>query len=340
MQRSRFLQWMLIGSAAPFVGQTAELAANPRLKIPPYLQAEDVIGITSPAGYTTLEEIAPCIQIIESWGFRVKVGSTIGLRDGSFGGTDVQRASDFNDLLRDDSIKAILCAKGGYGAARMVDQVEWRWLRRNPKWVIGFSDITVLHSHIDRHVGVASIHSKMCNSFPNKWEEADAIQQETIMSIYHALTGKSMSYQVPITPQNKLGEAKGRLIGGNLKILETLSGTPSEMSMKGGILFIEDVGEALYNIDRMMQHLLRCGQLKDLSALLVGSFTGIRSETADQSFGRDLHQIIHEATASFNYPIAFNFCVGHQKNNHALKCGVPHHLVVESDRVSLKEIRN
>lgn len=340
MQRSRFLQWMLLGTAAPFVGQAANVGAAPRLKTPPYLMPGDVIGITSPAGFATLEELSPCIQIIESWGFKVKVGNTIGQRDGSFGGTDVQRAADFNDLLGDDEVKAILCAKGGYGAARMVDQVNWKLLRRNPKWVIGFSDITVLHAHINRHVGVASIHSKMCNSFPTKWEEADAIQQETILSIYHALTGKPMLYQVPATLQNKLGEANGRLIGGNLKILETLSGTPSEMDMKGGILFIEDVGEALYNIDRMMQHLLRCGQLKVLAALLVGSFTGIRPETPEQSFGRDLYQIIHEATAQFNYPIAFNFCVGHQKNNHALKCGVPHHLVVESDRVSLKEIRN
>ena len=148
--------------------------------IPPYLKKGDTIGITSPAGYITLEAIQPAIQQIETWGLKVKPGNSIGKRDFSFGGTDTERAADFQQLLDDPKIKAILCARGGYGAVRIIDKLNWEKFKLHPKWIIGFSDVTVIHSHLSRNIGVASIHSKMCNSFPDDWSKAEPIQIETI----------------------------------------------------------------------------------------------------------------------------------------------------------------
>ncbi len=334
-----------------FLGSLASLAASAALPqtvllndeednsgiIPPYLQKGDVIGITAPAGFISLEAIKPSLQQIESWGFKVKIGTTIGKRDFTFGGTDQERVTDFQDLLDDASVKAILCARGGYGSVRLIDQLNWKKFQASPKWIIGFSDITVVHSHLARNFGVASIHSKMCNSFPDDWNKAEPIQVETILSIRDALKGVQMKYSAIPNNYNRKGKASGRLIGGNLKTIESLAGSGSDIKTAGKILFVEDTGEYLYSIDRMFWNLKRTGKLDHLAGLVVGGFK-IKTDEPGEEFGKTLYDIVMEKVKGFNYPVCFDFPVGHQKNNFALKCNVKHNLLVNPDQVTLTEI--
>ncbi len=304
---------------------------------PAYLKMGDIVGITSPAGFITLEAIQPAIQQIESWGLRIKPGTTIGKRDFSFGGTDAERAADFQQLLDDPKIKAILCARGGYGAVRIIDKLNWEKFKLHPKWIVGFSDVTVFHSHLSRNLGVASIHSKMCNSFPDDWNKAEPIQVETILSIQQALMGEKMKYIVAHNENNQAGTTEGLLVGGNLKTLESLAGTQSEMNTVGKILFVEDSGEYLYSIDRMFWNLKRTGKLNKLAALIIGGFK-IKPDDPGEEFGRSLYDIVLEKVKPYGYPVCFEFPVGHQKNNFALKCGVRHKLEVKTEKSILKEV--
>jgi muramoyltetrapeptide carboxypeptidase len=306
--------------------------------IPPYLKKGDTIGITSPAGYITLESIQPAIQQMESWGLKVKPGNTIGKRDYTFGGTDRERAEDLQQMLDDPSISAIMCARGGYGSVRLIDQLRWDRFRLSPKWIIGFSDVTVIHSHISRVCGVASIHSKMCNSFPDDWNKAEPIQIETILSIRDVLMGEKMSYSLASNSNNRTGTATGRLIGGNLKTLESLSGSSSDIKTEGKILFVEDTGEYLYSIDRMFWNLKRTGKLDKLAGLIVGGFK-IKPDDPGEEFGRNLYDIVLEKVRNYSYPVCFDFPVGHQKNNFALKLNAKHRLTVEKDIAELTEER-
>lgn len=306
--------------------------------IPPYLRKGDVIGITAPAGYITMDEIKPSTEQMRSWGFDIKIGSTIGKRDFTFGGTDQERAQDFQDMLDDPKVNAIMCARGGYGAVRIIDRLNWDKFRKKPKWIIGFSDITVFHAHIDRHFGIASIHSKMCNSFPDDWSRAEPIQKETILSIERALKGVLMDYQTIPHHANRSGEGFGSLIGGNLKMLETLSGTSSEIDTKGKILFLEDTGEYMYNIDRMMWNLKRTGKLGELKGLIIGGFK-VKIDDGGDEFGRTLQDVVLEKVKDYNYPVCFDFPVGHQRNNFALKCGIMHKLSVNATECCLTEIK-
>ncbi|NCU04914.1 MAG: LD-carboxypeptidase [Chitinophagaceae bacterium] len=306
--------------------------------IPPYLKEGDIIGITSPAGYVTEKEILPAIQQIESWGFKVKVGNTIGKRNYTFGGTDEERTADFQQMINDKQIKAILCARGGYGFVRIIDKLDFSKMKTHPKWMIGFSDITVLHSHINRNYGFASIHSKMCNSFPSDWSKAEPIQVETILSIRDALKGVKMKYTAPATEHNKTGVAEGTLVGGNLKTLESLAGSKSDLRTTNKILFVEDTGEYLYSIDRMFWNLKRSGKLDHLAGLIVGGFKIKSSDDPAEEFGKNLYEIVKEKIPDCNYPVCFDFPVGHQKNNYALKCGMKHKLSVSATGSFLHEL--
>ena len=317
---------------------TAAGNRNKKIKKPPYLLPGNTIGITCPAGFSLLETIQPSIDLIQSWGYKVQLGTTIGKMDHTFGGTDAERVADFQQMMDDPNINAILCATGGYGAVRMVDLLNFQSFKQNPKWVIGFSDITVLHSHLHQVVHVASLHSKMCGSFPKEWANADEVQQASILSIKDALEGKKISYPSMPVEHNRIGSAKGLLVGGNLKILENLNGSASMINTDGKILFVEDVGEPLYNIDRMFCNLLRSGKLAKLSGLIVGGFSNIKVDNPAVPFGRDIYTIVKEKVAAFNYPVCFDFPVGHIKNNFALKCGLPHQLIVEKNQVQLTEI--
>jgi muramoyltetrapeptide carboxypeptidase len=304
---------------------------------PPYLKPGDIIGITSPAGTITLQEMMPAITLMQSWGYVIRTGSSIGKKDFTFGGTDEERRADLQSMLDDPDIRAIMCARGGYGSVRIVDGLNWKKFRAKPKWIIGFSDITVLHSHIHAQCGVASLHSKMTNSFPDDWSKAEPVQVETIESIHDALAGKRMKYSAMPNAKNRKGVAEGVLIGGNLKTIESLAGSLSDIKTEGKILFVEDTGEYLYSIDRMFWNLKRTGKLKGLKGLIVGGFK-IKEDDPGEEFGRTLTDIVLEKTAAYNYPVCFDFPVGHQKANFALKCGVRHRLSVDDNQTTLSEI--
>ncbi len=315
---------------------TSNITSHQSIIIPPYLKPGDTIGITSPAGYITLKDIEPSITQIKSWGFEVKIGNTIGKRDFTYGGNDVERLQDFQAILDDHTVKAIMCARGGYGAVRIIDKIDFAKFRKQPKWIIGFSDITVLHSHINKQYQVATIHSKMCNSFPDDWLLADADQKATILSIKDALSGGPMVYNILPAAENVLGKASGQLVGGNLKTLESLAASASDIETAGKILFVEDTGEYLYSIDRMFWNLQRSGKLNHLAGLIIGGFK-VKEDVGGEPFGKTVYEIVKEQLQDYNYPVCFNFPVGHQRNNFALKCGVVHELHVNIDNVILKE---
>ncbi len=340
MNRKHFLSSFLV-AGLPVPGWSAWVNNSnneaPASILPRYLKPGDTIGITCPAGNITQEEIQPAmIQMVE-WGFNIKVGDTVGKKDFTFGGTDEERAGDFQRMIDDPKVKAIMCARGGYGFVRIIDKLNFTKLVAHPKWIIGFSDITVLHCHLNRNYGIASIHSKMCNSFPDDWNKAESIQIETILSIKQALTGQKMKYTTPVNAQNKPGRAEGTLIGGNLKMIETLAGTKSDIRTTNKILFVEDTGEYLYSIDRMFWNLKRTGKLDKLAGLIVGGFK-IKPDDPGEEFGRTVQDIVLEKVKGYHYPVCFDFPVGHQRNNYALKCGVKHRLTVSGEEVTLREI--
>jgi len=340
MKRKNFIQSSIGALTASYLPALPKFSTDEDETLfvsPAFLKTGDIIGITAPAGYITTMEIQSAVQKMESWGYKIKIGDTIDKRDFTFGGTDDERTKDLQQMLDDPRIKAIMCARGGYGAVRIIDKLNWEKFKAKPKWIIGFSDVTVFHSHLNKNFGIASIHSKMCNSFPDDWSLAEPIQIETIDSIQLALSGKKMQYTVVPNLQNKLGVADGVLIGGNLKMLETLAGTKSDINTAGKILFVEDTGEYMYNVDRMFWNLKRTGKLSQLKGLIIGGFK-IKVDEDSDDFGRTLQDVVLEKIKAYHYPVCFDFPVGHQKNNYALKCGVKHKLEVKPDSVSLKEI--
>ena len=304
--------------------------------LPPYLKKGDVIGITCPAGYITKEDIQPAVNKLKEWGFEIKTGDTVGKKDFTFGGNDAERLNDFQQLLDDHSVKAIMCARGGYGAVRIIDELDFKKMNKHPKWIIGFSDVTVIHSHLNRNFRIASIHSKMCNSFPSDWSKAEPVQIESIESIRKCLTGEKMHYLFSPAANNKTGLVDGELVGGNLKTLESLSGSKSDISTRDKILFVEDTGEYLYSIDRMFWNLKRTGKLAHLKGLIIGGFKPKKDDDGEE-FGKTLEEIVLEKVTEYNYPVCFDFPVGHQKNNMALKCGVLHRLAVHLNECRLSE---
>jgi muramoyltetrapeptide carboxypeptidase len=332
MRRKDFLSLFPGLAALPAI--TPEAVS--RLKTPPFLRPGDVIGFTSPAGYITLEEVEPARMQIESWGFLVRMGSTIGRRDCTFGGADEERRRDLQEMINDPSVSAIMCARGGYGVNRILDLLDLKPLKKHPKWIIGFSDITALHLHVYRQAHIASIHSKMCNSFPKDWETAEPIQQETILSIRTLLEGKPMAYSALPDVNNRLGEADGPLLGGNLAIIASMMGTASEIKTEGAILFLEEVGEYPYSVDRMLTTLQRAGKLSKLKGLIIGGFR-MKPEEAGDAFGRDLYDIVLSKVGGYAYPVCFGFPVGHQKPNYALACGRMHRLTVMPEGVVLRQ---
>ena len=337
MNRKHFVSLVLSSGLVMSVKSLEAATDHHRVKavrIPPYLHLGHTIGITAPAGYITLEQIDPAVKLMESWGFNIKIGNTIGKRDFSLGGTDEERAADFQQMLDDPKIHAIMCARGGYGVVRIIDQLNFDPFKKNPKWIIGFSDITVFHCHLNRKLGIASIHSKMCNSFPSDWSKAEPIQIETILSIKQALMGAALKYTGPALAINRLGRVEAELVGGNLSIIETLAASESDLDTGGKILFVEDTGEYAYGIDRMFWNLKRSGKLSKLKGLIIGGFK-LKPDDPGDEFGRTVYDIILEKIKEYDYPVCFDFPVGHQKNNFALKCGVQHLLNVDANGSSL-----
>ncbi len=334
MKRKSFLSSLVPLAVSFSAAAEMSAAAEKQHTIPPFLERGDTIGITSPAGYISHEDITPAVDEMIRRGFKVKVGNTIGRRDHTFGGTDAERVADLQGMLNDKNIGAIMCARGGYGALRILDGLDFTTFKKFPKWIIGFSDITFIHAHLDACVKVASLHSKMCNSFPGKLSEAEPVQIESIETIFKALQGEQLVYTSQSSSYNTLGNASGLLVGGNLKSLESIAGSKSSPCTDGKILFIEDTGEYLYSIDRMMLNLKRSGKLDKLAGLVVGGFK-VKVDEDDDDFGKTLQEVVLEKITGFNYPVCFNFPVGHQKYNVALQCGVKHYLSVSGNGARL-----
>lgn len=296
-------------------------------KIPPYLKKGDCIGITCPAGYMDAAKAQACINTLQSWGFDVMVGKTLGSKSKNyFSGTDEERRDELQAMLDDENINAVLCGRGGYGVGRIIDQLDFTKFKKNPKWVIGFSDITILHAHLFTKLKTASLHAPMAAAF-NEGEN------EFIQSLHNAITGKKAKYNCAAHPFNKTGTASAELVGGNLSLLAHVTGTPSDINTKNKILFLEDIGEHIYSIDRMLYQLKRSGKLENLAGLIVGGFTDMKN--TERPFGKTVYEIIKEITAGYDYPVCFGFPVSHNKENYALKIGVTYNLTITKSKTVL-----
>lgn len=304
---------------------------------PPYLKPGDMIGICCPSGNISTEDVQPAIIKMQEWGFVIKSGTTVGIKNFTMGGSDDQRTEDLQNMLDDPYIKAIMFARGGYGAVRIIDRVSFKKFIKAPKWLLGFSDATIFHTHLS-NFGIPSIHSKMCNSFPADWSKAEPSQIESIDSIRSCLVGEKMHYTTQANINNRVGSAEGLLIGGNLSLLQNVAGTASDFVTKGKILFIEDVEEYLYNIDRMLWNLKRTGKLSELKGLIVGGFNKLKPDDPGEEFGHTIYDMVIEKVKDYDYPVCFDFQVGHQKYNVALKCGMHHQLEIGQANVTLKEL--
>ena len=301
------------------------------IKIPPYLKKGDTIGIVCPSGTLSAKKAATCIETLKAWGYKVKIGKTLGTQHHYFSATDEARAADLQEMLDDKNVQAVLCGRGGYGMSRIIDALDFKKFKKHPKWVIGFSDITLLHNHCTEVLKTASIHAPMAAAFNN-----GGSNNEWVLSLKHALQGKKANYKAEVHAHNKLGKATGKLVGGNLTLVAHAVGTVSELQTKNAILFLEDIGEYKYNIDRMMLQLKRSGMLKNLAGLVVGGFT--QTKDSDPAFGATVYEIIEAAVAEYNYPVCYDFPVSHDKENYAIKHGMEYALEVTAKKVSLKEV--
>ncbi|MBA2498558.1 MAG: LD-carboxypeptidase [Chitinophagaceae bacterium] len=304
-----------------------------KIKIPPYLKTGNTIGLVCPAGFMPLEKVQDCINALESWGYKIKTGRTIGgASTNYFSGTDEERLADLQAMLDDKNIHAVMCARGGYGVSRIIDQINFKRFKKNPKWIIGFSDITVMHSHIFSNYGIATLHAPMAAAF-----QENEFLNPYIQSLKKALEGEVARYSGQTHTLNRNGKARGELVGGNLALLSHCVGTDSDINTKGKILFLEDIGEYLYNIDRMMNQLKRSGKLDKLAGLVIGKFTD--NKDTDRPFGKNVYDIIHGWIKEFDYPVCFDFPVSHEKENYALKVGGRYLLQVKNEEVLLQEDR-
>lgn len=283
--------------------------------IPPYLTQNSCIGVLSTAKSISKERAEPTLEMLRQAGFQLKIGKTIDSSFHQFAGTDEERLQDFQTMLDDPEIDAILCARGGYGTVRILDAIDFKKFKKNPKWICGFSDITYLHNHIHSTAQIATLHSLMCST-----HDMSILPDLPMQSLIQALKGERNYYEFPTSQYNRGEEMKGVIIGGNLSILYALNGSKSMPETKGKILFIEDLTEYRYHIDRMMYNLKRSGTLDDLKGLLVGSFTDIVDN--DIPFGYEVEKIILNAVKDKDYPVIFNFPAGHQGDNRAIKMGM------------------
>jgi muramoyltetrapeptide carboxypeptidase len=291
----------------------------------PCLKKGDKVAITCPAKKLP-GPMTDAVELLKSWGLEVVLGDTVTASYHQFAGDDAYRAADLQRFINDDSIKAIICARGGYGTIRMVDIVDFNRLVEKPKWLVGFSDITLLHSHIIANYSLPCIHGQMPLNIP----DASAYSLETLRM---ALFGEGLHYTIAPNMLNRTGECNGILIGGNLSLLLAVINSVSDVDYSGKILFIEDVGEYLYAVDRMLRALKRAGKLKGLSGLIVGAFTDLKDN--DIAFGQTLPEIVMDVVAEYNYPVCFDFPAGHISNNCSLILGHIAKLSVKADSVDI-----
>src|SRR5688572_29542373 len=283
-----------------------------KIKFPPYLKKGDSIGITCPAGFMPAEKAQRCIETLQSWGYEVMVGKTLGSdSDNYFSASDEDRRDELQAMLDDPFINAILFGRGGYGMTRIIDKLDFKKFKKNPKWIIGFSDITVMHGHLFNQYRIASLHAPMAAAF----NEGEAVN-EYIGSLRKALKGTRARYTCNPSALNKHGTATGKLVGGNLALLAHLTGTVSDINTNGCILFIEDIGEYLYNIDRMLYQLKRNNKLEKITGLIFGGFTDMKD--TERPFGKSIDEILSDFSSNLDIPVCFHFPVSHEKENYAL----------------------
>lgn len=293
--------------------------------IPPFLQPRDCIGICAPARKVSSDEMKDGINWLDSKGFNVKESRHLYGQNNQFSGTGEERASDLQSLINDPKVKAIIFARGGYGCVRIVDQIDFSSLEKNPKWLIGFSDITVLHSHLNIHHGICTLHAPMMINLM-----VDKRNEEAASKIIDIITGKNIRYsEKNLNALNRNGICEGELVGGNLSLLYALAGTPSDLATDGKILFIEDLDEYLYHIDRIMMQLKRADKLKNLKGLIVGGMSDMRDNAIP--YGKSAIEIIAEAVAEYDYPVCFDFPSGHIDRNLPLVLGTDVRLEVENE---------
>ncbi len=295
---------------------------------PDFVTPGDKIAIVSTARKIDFKEVQAATDLLKQWGLQPVIGSTIGLAYNQFAGSDEDRRSDFQQMLDDKEIKAIWCARGGYGTVRIIDAIDFSSFCVSPKWIIGYSDVTILHAHI-HNLGINTLHAPM----PIDVHKGT---KTSIQSIRDTIFGKSISYSVSPSKRNILGTCTGQLIGGNLSILYSLCGSSSSLDTSGKILCIEDLDEYLYHIDRMLQNLKRNGYFDKLSGLIVGGMTKMHDNNIP--FGKKSKKIILDIVKEYDFPVVFNFPMGHIEDNRALIMGAEVLLSVNSDEVKFEYI--
>tara|TARA_R110002049_G_scaffold1113_6_gene8224 strand:- start:255 stop:1274 length:1020 start_codon:yes stop_codon:yes gene_type:complete len=320
-----------------FFGRKTNSAQNPvaqkentTLKQPPYLKAGDTVAIIAPSGIlkNRTKEVEQAKMLLKSWGLHVVVGEHVFSQSNHFAGTDDERCEDLQKALDDPTISAIWCARGGYGTVRILDKLNWAKFKQNPKWIVGYSDITALHNQIHNE-GVESIHAMMCTSLQDDLSPIS----ETVSTFKDAIFGKSINYTLEGSKYNKTGTSSGELVGGNLTMLHTMLGSKTSIDTSGKILFIEDIGEYKYHIDRMLQSLKRAGYFDNCKGIIVGDMTKLRKNTT--LWGTSIEQLVLDALVDYDFPIAFNMPAGHEEINYALILGRRVQLTVGNEQSSV-----
>ena len=298
--------------------------------IPPYLKKGNTIGITCPSGFMDAKKSTACIHTLQKWGFNVMVGKTVGGKSTNyFSASDEDKIEELQAMLDSKEIHAILFGRGGYGMSRIIDKLSFKEFKKNPKWLIGFSDITVLHCHLLTNINIASVHGPMAGAFNTN-------NSFTIEALYKTISGKKINYSCESYHLNRAGKVTGELIGGNLALLSNVIGTKSDFKTKNKILFIEDVGELLYSADRMLQQLKRNRKFNQLAGLIVGGFTEMKD--TERPFGKTIQEIIFDIVKEFDYPVCFGFPISHGNINLSVKIGCTYQLNITKSKTNLKEI--
>lgn len=294
---------------------------------PPYLKAGDTVAIVAPSGVlkNKTAEIEKAKNLLKSWGLYVEVGKNVFNQNYHFAGTDTERTEDLQNAMDNPTISAIWCARGGYGTVRILDKLNYTKFKKNPKWIIGYSDITALHNQVHNE-GFESLHAIMCTSLQDDNETI----KETISTFKNALFGITLSYTLQGSKYNKIGTTSGQLVGGNLTMLHTMLGSKTNINTSGKILFIEEIGEYEYHIDRMLQSLKRAGYFDNCKGVLIGDITKVRKNTT--AWGVPVEQLILDVLAEYNFPIAFNMPAGHEKDNRALILGRTVEMTVSKEK--------
>jgi muramoyltetrapeptide carboxypeptidase len=297
---------------------------------PQNLQPGDIIGIVCPAGSIPMERVEQCVKTLTQWGYQVKLGKTVGAKHFTFSGTDRERILDLQEMLDNPNVKAILCGRGGYGLSRIIDQIDFTAFCKQPKWIVGFSDITVLHAALQK-LGIMSIHGPMAAAF-NKGPQGDPY----IQALHDLLIGNKTYYTTAFHEFNKLGEVTAPIIGGNLCMITHLIGSINCLDTKGKILFIEDIGEYHYNLDRMVIQMKNGGLFSNLAGLIVGGFTEMKDQPTDM--GATAFEIIQSHVEEYQYPVCYDFPISHSLENFSIKEGAIYQFRVAPTEVSLRAL--